>query len=141
MFSARRHSAPLAVVLALYAATAAALSPVYLECQHQKPAGVSVLSSCPVGTIYVAQNDSQAQFTSVQAAVDSLCVSFLLIPPGMTFSPAPARRHEGIPATILIGAGEYHETLNVTRKAPLTLLVRIAPALSTSDLSINVARF
>lgn len=32
-------------------------------------------------------------------------------------------REEGKAATILIGEGEYHETVNVTRKAPLTLLV------------------
>jgi hypothetical protein len=32
-------------------------------------------------------------------------------------------RKEGIFATILIGAGEYHETVNVTRSSPLTLLV------------------
>jgi len=26
-------------------------------------------------------------------------------------------------ATVLIGAGEYHETVNITRSGPLTLLV------------------
>lgn len=28
-------------------------------------------------------------------------------------------------ATILIGAGEYHESVNVTRTSPLTLLVSV----------------
>ena len=28
------------------------------------------------------------------------------------------------PATILIAEGEYHETVNITRQGPLTLLVR-----------------
>jgi hypothetical protein len=27
------------------------------------------------------------------------------------------------PAVILIGEGEYHETINITRKGPVTLLV------------------
>ena len=35
-------------------------------------------------------------------------------------------------ATILIGRGEYHEVVNVSRKAPLTLLVRRNPLLCIS---------
>ena len=34
-------------------------------------------------------------------------------------------RPEDGAATILIGAGDYHETVNVTRPGPVTLLVRI----------------
>lgn len=108
--------------LALLAATARALSPVYLECQRQKPAGFSSLVGCPPGTIYVAKNDTKAHFTSVQAAVNSLCVVAFIYCEVIALTWIDDRR-EGVPATILIGAGEYHETLNVTRKAPLTLLV------------------
>ena len=34
--------------------------------------------------------------------------------------------NEKEPATILIAEGEYHETVNITRQGPLTLLVRNA---------------
>ena len=37
---------------------------------------------------------------------------------------------------MLIGAGEYHETVNITRAAPLTLLVRAqCQRLPTADFS------
>ena len=53
-----------------------ALSPRFLACQLQKPAGSSPLLSCPQGTIFVSQNtsDPYAHFHSVQEAVLSLCV-------------------------------------------------------------------
>ncbi|KAK7048001.1 carbohydrate esterase family 8 protein [Favolaschia claudopus] len=81
-----------------------ALSPEFNSCQIQKPSHMSPLSGCPPGTIFVSANtsDSQADFTSIQAAIASL-------------PPTDA-------ATILIAEGVYHETLNVTRTAPLTLL-------------------
>jgi hypothetical protein len=41
--------------------------------------------------------------------------------------PFSCARPEGKAATLLIGAGDYHEKVNVTRKAPLTMLVRSKP--------------
>ncbi|KAH0586491.1 hypothetical protein H2248_007723 [Termitomyces sp. 'cryptogamus'] len=81
------------------------LSPEFIACQIKKPAGHSPLLDCPQGTIYVSNNasDSFAHFNSIQEAILSLP------PTGY--------------ATILIGEGEYHETINVTRTAPLTLMV------------------
>ncbi|KLO07497.1 pectin lyase-like protein [Schizopora paradoxa] len=81
---------------------AAALSPTFLPCQLQKPSRQSPLEGCPSGTLFVSPTDTRAHFSSIQDAVLSL--------------------EEGKAATILIGEGEYHETVNVTRKAPLTLL-------------------
>ncbi|KAJ7727392.1 carbohydrate esterase family 8 protein [Mycena metata] len=82
--------------------SALALSPQFIQCQIQKPASTSPLKGCPAGTIFVSATDSRAQFTSVQAAVESL--------------PATGA------ATILVGQGSYQETVNVSRTAPLTLL-------------------
>lgn len=48
------------------------LSPTYLPCQLQKPAGESALTGCPEGTLYVSSTDGSANFTSVQEAIDSL---------------------------------------------------------------------
>ncbi|KAG6909252.1 hypothetical protein DXG01_001434 [Tephrocybe rancida] len=80
------------------------LSPEFIACQVQKPAGDSPLLGCPQGTIYVSHNTSDpfAHFHSVQEAVLSL---------------PPTGR-----AAILIAEGEYQETVNVTRTGPLTLL-------------------
>lgn len=58
---------------------------------------------CPTGTIYVAKDDPKADFTSIQAAIESL---------GNTTTPAH----------ILIAPGNYTEQLNVTRQGPLTLI-------------------
>jgi hypothetical protein len=53
---------------------ALALSPKFVPCQIQKPASTSPLSGCPAGTIFVSQNasDPHTQFTSIQAAIQSL---------------------------------------------------------------------
>ncbi|KAI9462265.1 carbohydrate esterase family 8 protein [Boletus coccyginus] len=83
------------------------LSPTYLQCQLQKPAGESPLEGCPGGTIFVSPTDSTAAFTSVQEAIDSL--------------PATGS------AVILIGEGQYFEMLNVARSAPITLLGQLDP--------------
>ncbi|GJE97696.1 pectin lyase-like protein [Phanerochaete sordida] len=84
------------------ALSVAALSPKFLACQLKKPAGISPLAGCPAGTLFVSPATSASHFSSVQQAVDSL--------------------PEGRPAVILVGEGEYHEVVNVSRKAPLTLL-------------------
>ncbi|KAG6831333.1 hypothetical protein H0H92_011248 [Tricholoma furcatifolium] len=92
------------------------LSPDFFACQVQKPAGLSPLLGCPRGTIYVSNNASDpfAHFNSVQEAIISL-------PPTDE-------------ATILIGEGEYLETVNVTRTGPLTLLGQLPPTpLSSVD--------
>ncbi|KDQ62039.1 carbohydrate esterase family 8 protein [Jaapia argillacea MUCL 33604] len=91
----------LGVFVAL-ASQVTALSPNYIACQLQKPAGLSPLIGCPAGTIYVSATDPTAQFSSVQAAVESL-------PPYGA-------------ATLLIGEGDYHETVNVSRTDPVTML-------------------
>lgn len=51
-----------------------AISPEFMICQVQKPAGVSPLHGCPDGTIFVSQDtkDKNAHFHSVQEAVLSL---------------------------------------------------------------------
>ncbi|EKM49749.1 carbohydrate esterase family 8 protein [Phanerochaete carnosa HHB-10118-sp] len=90
-----------------FAVCVAALSPKFLACQLKKPAGISPSAGCPAGTIFVSPSSSAAHFTSVQQAVESL----------------PDEND----AIILIGEGEYHETVNVSRKAPLTLLGQLDP--------------
>ncbi|TFY77245.1 hypothetical protein EWM64_g6765, partial [Hericium alpestre] len=74
----------------------------FLACQLRGILSDRPLTSCPPGTLYVSANDTRTHFTTVQAAVSSLA--------------------DDGSATILIGAGEYHETVNVTRRGPLTLL-------------------
>ncbi|KAF5336302.1 hypothetical protein D9758_014482 [Tetrapyrgos nigripes] len=102
----------LAVPFLLQAAFA--LSPRFLACQVQKPQGTSVLEGCPEGTIFVTQDatDPDRSFGSVQEAVESL-------------------PNEG-EAIILIAEGEYHETVNVTRSGPLTLLGQLPASLANS---------
>ncbi|KAJ5153050.1 uncharacterized protein N7482_009528 [Penicillium canariense] len=58
---------------------------------------------CPAGTIKVSASDKRADFTTVQAAIDSL-------------------PNDNSTQTILILAGTYKEQLNVTRAGPITLL-------------------
>ena len=48
------------------------LSPKYRACQFQKPSGESALTGCPKGTLYVSPSDPQANFSSVQEAINSL---------------------------------------------------------------------
>ncbi|TBU46272.1 pectin lyase-like protein [Dichomitus squalens] len=91
----------------LVLSTAWALSPAHLACQLKKPGRLSPLTGCNPGTIFVSQTDPRAHFTSVQAAILSL--------------------PETGSVTILIGAGEYHETVNVTRTGPVTLLGELDP--------------
>ncbi|KAF9236453.1 carbohydrate esterase family 8 protein [Melanogaster broomeanus] len=86
---------------------AQALSPTYKACQLQKSDGDSPLAGCPEGTLYVSMTDSAAHYTSIQSAISSL--------------------PEAGNATILIGEGEYLETVNVTRSGPLTLLGQLSP--------------
>ncbi|KAI0696166.1 pectin lyase-like protein [Cytidiella melzeri] len=90
------------LLILLLVSSAAALSSTYINCQLRKPQGISPLQGCPAGTIYVSSSDRTAKFSSVQDAIASL-------------------PEEGN-AVILIGQGEYHETVNITRQAPVTLL-------------------
>ncbi|KAI8986175.1 pectin lyase-like protein [Trametes punicea] len=97
-----------AVLLSSFAVSCVlALSPAHIACQLKKPSGHLALEGCAPGTIYVSQSDPHAHFTSVQQAI-------LALP-------------EKGAATVLIGAGEYHETVNITRKDPLTLLGQLDP--------------
>jgi pectin methylesterase-like acyl-CoA thioesterase len=71
----------------------------FAECQKYTS---NPLEGCPKGTIYVALNDTRADFHSIQSAI-------LSIP------------NNSVPYYILIGAGTYYEQLNVTRSGPLYL--------------------
>ncbi|KAF8524973.1 pectin lyase-like protein [Gautieria morchelliformis] len=102
------------VLLCLGVVQVSAFSPQHIACQLQKPAPASPLSGCAQGTIFVSQDDPTAHFKSVQAAVLSL--------------------PETGSATILVGAGDYHETVNVTRTGPLTLLGQLDNAHLNSTL-------
>ncbi|KAI0823154.1 carbohydrate esterase family 8 protein [Trametes gibbosa] len=84
-----------------------ALSPTHVTCQLVKPFELSPLAGCASGTLFVSQNHPHADFQRVQTAIDSL-------------------PEEGS-ATILIGAGEYQETVNITRRGSLTLLGQLDP--------------
>ncbi|KAL5524410.1 hypothetical protein ACEPAF_9550 [Sanghuangporus sanghuang] len=79
-----------------------ALSPRFIDCQLQKPINASSVLGCPSGTLFVSSTDLRANFSSIQEAIVSL--------------PDQGR------AFILVGEGEYHETVNITRSGPLTLL-------------------
>ena len=61
-----------AVINFLLALPVQALSPAYIACQLQKPNGISALTSCPEGTLYVSKTDPEARYTSVQSAISSL---------------------------------------------------------------------
>ncbi|KAJ8691848.1 hypothetical protein PTI98_011374 [Pleurotus ostreatus] len=105
-----------------FAIAVAALSPQLFSCQVQKPTGVSPLEGCPSDTVFVSQNraDPFAQFHSIQDAIQAL-------PDSGSF-------------VILVGAGEYHETINITRRGPLTLVGQIAaeaslPSTRTANIS------
>ncbi|KAL1666164.1 carbohydrate esterase family 8 protein [Schizophyllum commune] len=93
------------VVLFLFFRLVSSLSPTYLDCQRQKPAGTSQLTGCPPGTVFVSQDTSNqdTSFTSVQDAV-------------LNFA------NNGGSGVILIAEGEYNEVVNYTGTAPLTLL-------------------
>ncbi|RDB16013.1 putative pectinesterase/pectinesterase inhibitor 7 [Hypsizygus marmoreus] len=110
----------LTLIVLLFIPCALGLSPHFIAFQVQKPLGISPLLGCPSGTIYVSSNrtDPFAQFHSVQDAVLSL----------------PEIGH----ATILIGEGEYHETVNVTRSGALTLLGQLR---SSSRYSVEQPKF
>ncbi|KAI0671108.1 pectin lyase-like protein [Trametes maxima] len=86
---------------------ALAFSPAHIPCQLREFDGHSPLAGCAPGTIFVSKEHVEAGFSSVQDAV------------------LPLPEHG--PATILIGAGEYHESLNITRKDPVTLLGQLDP--------------
>lgn len=124
--------------LCVLMAQVTAFSHQYLACQLEKFASTSPLLGCPSGTIFVSQSDPRAHFKSVQAAVLSLCVlcvlsiHHLLSLPSQRFQARGKatdrlgelrKRPETRYAIILVGAGDYHETVNVTRTGPLTLLV------------------
>ncbi|KAJ5624316.1 hypothetical protein N7510_000625 [Penicillium lagena] len=70
---------------------------------------------CPYGTIVVSASDKYADFTTIQAAINSL--------PNDTST-----------QTILILAGSYKEQLNITRSGPITLL---GETTSPSDAAAN----
>jgi hypothetical protein len=113
----------------LAAITAAhAFSPIYLACQLQKPLHLPSKLGCPLGTIYVSATDRDADFHTITDAINSVSVllslfhSHLLIRLVTTFDRS---KHPNTAITVLIGAGEYQETVNITRRGPTTFLVRL----------------
>ncbi|KAI0059539.1 pectin lyase-like protein [Artomyces pyxidatus] len=94
-------------IFVLLFCSASALSPNFLPCQLLKGLDEDPLTDCPPGTLFVSSADPRARFSDVQTAVRSL-------------------PEEGS-YTILIGAGEYNEVVNVTRASPLTLLGQLDP--------------
>lgn len=104
------------MLLAVYLATSlvgAALGagkdsiPIYGACQSLH--GPRLLKQaiptldCPPGTVFVSQTNKNAHFQTIQAAVESL-------PKDLS------------PRWILVDEGTYHESVNVSRKGPTTLL-------------------
>jgi pectinesterase len=81
---------------ALLACAASIPSAVNRNCQRS-------LKACPKGTIVVSGTNPKADFTTVQAAIESL-------------------PHDNSSHTVLVLAGDYTEQLNVTRPGPVTLL-------------------
>lgn len=77
------------------------------------------LQGCPKGTILVSANNTKADFTTIQAAVNSL-------------------PHDDSAHTILILAGNYTEQLNITRPGPLTLLGETAHYKDATKNLVNV---
>ncbi|KAF9265315.1 pectin lyase-like protein [Marasmius fiardii PR-910] len=97
---------PLVITIFLQLYGVRGLSPQFLPCQLKKASDSSPLFGCPAGTIYVSSNpsDSNANFNSVQEAILSLHAC----------------------------EGEYHENVNVTRSAPLTLLGQVSAEFADS---------
>ncbi|KAM0551882.1 hypothetical protein ACHAPJ_008219 [Fusarium lateritium] len=95
-------NAALVAATLLSVANASPKGPVdtYKKCQRQTKRPTE---GCPKGTLYVAKDDSRADFDSIQDAIDSL---------GNTT----------IAGHILIAPGNYTEQLNVTRRGPLHLI-------------------
>ncbi|KAG8854802.1 hypothetical protein FRB96_007331 [Tulasnella sp. 330] len=87
----------------LATSTYAVAKTTYAACQLPAKVQGTQLANCPNGTVYVSQTDPEARYGSIQAAVESL----------------PADDSSQV---ILIGPGNYHEVINVTRVGPLTML-------------------
>ncbi|KAH8601916.1 pectin methylesterase family protein [Bisporella sp. PMI_857] len=89
----------------------------YASCQRKTS---NPLEGCPPRTIYVSQTDKRAGFQSIQSAIASI-------------------PNDTTPYVILIAPGIYTEQLNVTRRAPLTLLgITNRPWLKQAYADINV---
>lgn len=137
------NTVTIATLLFLGLSFARGFSSEFLECQPLKNGTVPQLTGCPEGTLYVSAVDAEANFTTVQAAVESLYVFCFrnLMDDLVMFNALTLylNRPETGNATILIGAGEYEELVNVTRTAPLTLLVRAFP-FHFSSITLNSLR-
>ncbi|SCV67627.1 BQ2448_5238 [Microbotryum intermedium] len=104
------HVAPSSAGLLLFASAAFSLLP-SMAAKHPKEKREACQSftkvfepkNCPEKAIYVSAKDPKAQFNSIQAAIASL--------------PNDTSAH-----TIVVGAGHYHEQLNVTRKGGVHIL-------------------
>jgi hypothetical protein len=59
-------------VLACLGVQIYALSPDYSACQLEKNTSTSPLQGCPKGTLFVSPTDFGANFTTIQAAIESL---------------------------------------------------------------------
>ncbi|WRT68267.1 uncharacterized protein IL334_005243 [Kwoniella shivajii] len=90
------------IALVVLLAGTSTLANTYAECQRPKSQGQQ-LQGCPNGTIYVSQTDAQAEYGTIQGAVQSLS-------------------NDNTTQYILVGSGNYHEVVNVTRQGPLTIM-------------------
>nr|XP_018261327.1 uncharacterized protein I303_05764 [Kwoniella dejecticola CBS 10117]OBR83485.1 hypothetical protein I303_05764 [Kwoniella dejecticola CBS 10117] len=102
------------LLLAAVASTLPVLGNTYGDCQRPKAQGTQ-LQGCPNGTLYVSQTDPQAEYGTIQDAVESLA-------------------DDDSTQYILVGSGNYHEVVNVTRKGPLTIMGMTS---SPSDYTAN----
>ncbi|KAJ6485710.1 pectin lyase-like protein [Mycena sanguinolenta] len=92
------------IAIPIFSGCAAATSfAKYAACQSTLKPKLLPTLFCPEGTKFVSQTDSDADFSSVQAAVASL-------------------PNDISPGFILIAAGTYQEAVNISRKGPTTLL-------------------
>ena len=85
------------------------------HCQYSTP---NPLEGCATGTILVSRTILGA-FSTIQSAIDSI-------------------QNSSSHATILVTGGNYTEQLNVTRKAPLTLLGQTACATAQNQNLVTV---
>src|SRR5689334_19683129 len=94
---------------------------VYGFCQHLASPlkTISPTLGCPPGTVFVSQTNEAADFSTINQALDSL--------PG-----------DLSPRWILVDAGEYKETLNISRKGPVTLLGATS-SVQPKDFTTNLA--
>lgn len=97
-------------------ALASALPSPHDTCQYPTK---NALEGCPKNSILVGQDSSVAKFTSIQKAISSL-------------------PDDDTAFTIVVLSGNYTEQLNVTRKAPITIIGQTRSPLEQSENTVTV---